>query len=166
MSGGTDTFSSRQSNWQKLRSRMFHLFFLFQRPMTLGVRAVVHDANAGTVFLVRHTYVSGWHLPGGGVEPGESMVTSLERELEEECNIELLAPPELRSIHFNRQASRRDHVAVYLVTCFLQTSERLRDHEIAEARFFPVGDLPDTTTPATRRRLAEMFENIPVGQDW
>ena len=46
--------------------KVFHLYWRFARGMTLGVRAVVID-DAGRVFLVRHTYVAGWHLPGGGV---------------------------------------------------------------------------------------------------
>ena len=47
--------------------RLLHLHWRFSRGLTLGVRAVVIDA-AGKVFLVRHSYVSGWHLPGGGVD--------------------------------------------------------------------------------------------------
>jgi hypothetical protein len=48
-----------------LRSRLFHAWFLMTRPMTLGVRALAFDADR-RVLLVKHTYVAGWHLPGGG----------------------------------------------------------------------------------------------------
>ncbi len=134
--------------------------------MTLGVRGVVFDAEQGRILLVRHTYVAGWHLPGGGVEPGETMEMSLARELQEEGNIILLGAPELKSIHFNREASRRDHVAVYLITQFRHDGRRRPDFEIADARFFPLDDLPEATTPATRRRLAEIFEGLPVSAEW
>ena len=72
-----------------LRARLFHLYFRLKRPMTLGVRGLVHDADRNSVFLIRHTYVPGWQLPGGGVEVGETVVEALERELFEEGNIEL-----------------------------------------------------------------------------
>src|SRR6202158_619064 len=49
--------------------RVLHLYWRLSRGMTLGVRAVVVD-DLGRVFLVKHSYVTGWHLPGGGVEPG------------------------------------------------------------------------------------------------
>lgn len=156
----------RQSGWPGLRGRLFHLWFLLRRPMTLGVRGLVHDRAAGTVFLIRHTYVPGWQLPGGGVELGETALEALERELAEEGNIAFAAPPRLVSLHFNRRASRRDHVALYLVEAFRQTSPKMPDREIAEAGFFPLDALPEGTTPATRRRLAELFDGAQVAPDW
>src|SRR5690606_8410630 len=151
---------------QKLRAIVFHTWFLLRRPMTLGVRGIVHDKGAGTVFLIRHTYINGWQLPGGGVEVGETMRLSLERELAEEGNIEFTAEPRLISIHLNWQASRRDHVALYLISEFRQTAPKLPDHEIAEAGFFALDALPQGTTPATRRRLAEVFDDVATELHW
>ena len=48
--------------------RVLHAYWRFARAMTLGVRALVIDGE-GRVFLVKHSYVSGWHLPGGGSRP-------------------------------------------------------------------------------------------------
>ena len=56
----------------RLLRRTFHTYWRFSRGMTLGVRAAVIDRD-DRVFLIRHTYVPGWQLPGGGVEPGETM---------------------------------------------------------------------------------------------
>jgi ADP-ribose pyrophosphatase YjhB (NUDIX family) len=156
----------RQTGWPGLRARLFHLYFLLRRPMTIGVRGLVYDKAANSVFLIRHTYVPGWHLPGGGVETGETIVESLTRELEEEGNIELLELPELKSLHLNRKATRRDHVALYFITSFRQTAPRLKDREIADAGFFALDRLPKDTTPGTLRRLAETFEGKPASPYW
>jgi 8-oxo-dGTP pyrophosphatase MutT (NUDIX family) len=166
MPNATKTDPFRQTGWPGLRGRLFHFYFLLRRPMTLGVRGLVHDEASNSVFLIRHTYVPGWQLPGGGVELGETMLEALERELDEEGNVALTAPPELRSLHFNRQASRRDHVALYLIRHFSWSGSKLPDREIAEARFFRLDDLPEATTPATRRRIAEIFGGEPVSPFW
>lgn len=150
----------------RIRDRLFHVWFLLRRPMTLGVRAIVHDRTQNAVFLIRHTYVPGWHLPGGGVESGETLHEALERELLEEGNIVLAGAPELASIHFNRHASRRDHVAVFVVAAFTLNGEKRPDREVAEAGFFALDQLPEGTTAGTRARLAEVFGTAAVSPYW
>ena len=163
----TDTEAAfRQTGWPGFRARLFHLYFLVRRPMTLGVRGLIHNRASNSVFLIHHTYVPGWQLPGGGVEVGETLVEALTRELAEEGNIALTAPPLLKSMHFNRRSSNRDHVGFYLIENFTQTAPKLPDHEIAEAGFFPLDRLPQDTTPATLRRIAEIFESQPVSAYW
>jgi ADP-ribose pyrophosphatase YjhB (NUDIX family) len=150
---------------QRLVLRFFHLWFLLTRPMTLGVRAIVIDAES-RIFLVRHTYIPGWHLPGGGVEAGESVVASLARELSEEGNIVMEEEPRLHGIFFNKTISRRDHVAVYILRRFRQTAPREGDREIAEAGFFARDALPEGVSRATRARLAESLDGAPIAQFW
>ena len=146
-------------------SRLITFGALLQRPMTLGVRGVVVDAQ-DRVLLVRHTYVPGFYLPGGGVESGETFVEALARELEEEAAIIVDGAPQLHGVYLNRRASRRDHVALYVVRDFRQNGSHLPDHEIAEAGFFPPDALPDDTTNATRARLAEVLSGKPISPYW
>lgn len=122
--------------------------------MTLGVRVIAFD-EAGRLFLVRHTYVPGWHLPGGGVDPGETIETAVRRELREEGNLHLAKAPVLLGVYFNNAASRRDHVFLYRCEGAVQTSPKPADREIAESGFFAPDALPEGVTPATLRRLAE-----------
>jgi len=140
---------------RRLRLRLYHVFFLVRRPMTRGVRMLAFDRD-GRIFLVRHTYVSGWHLPGGGVEPGETVLQAVEKELFEEGNLTLVEAPRLAGIYLNRGASRRDHVVLYHCALVAQERAKQADREIAEAGFFDVDALPEGTTPATRKRLAEL----------
>jgi ADP-ribose pyrophosphatase YjhB (NUDIX family) len=124
--------------------------------MTFGVRAAVIDSES-RLFLVKHTYVPGWYLPGGGVDAGESAEKALARELMEEGNIRVTGPTELLGLYQNRETSVRDHVAFYVVRSFEQTAPRSRDREIAECGFFRMTALPEDTTEATRRRVAEVL---------
>jgi 8-oxo-dGTP pyrophosphatase MutT (NUDIX family) len=154
----------RRALWPISRP-LLHLYWRWSRPATLGARALVVDGT-GRVFLVKHSYVDGWHLPGGGVEAGETMLAALARELAEEGNIELTAAPKLHALYFNKRASRRDHVALYVVHDFRQTAMPKPNREIVEHGFFALGALPDDTTRATRARLAEVFDGVAVSELW
>jgi ADP-ribose pyrophosphatase YjhB (NUDIX family) len=145
--------------------RFFHTYWRFSRGLTIGVRAAIFDGE-GRVFLVKHSYVAGWHFPGGGVEVGETFESALTRELREEGNIELVDQPELHAIYFNRRGSRRDHVVLYVVRSFRQTAPPQPNGEIVAHGFFAIGALPPDTTRAARERLAEILEKRPASPIW
>lgn len=145
--------------------RAFHLYWRIARGMTLGVRGVVLDGG-NKVFLVRHSYVAGWHLPGGGVEVGETLHEALRRELVEEGRIELTAEPVLHGLFFNGHVSRRDHVAVYIVRQFRQDRLPEPNLEIVECGFYDAGALPADTTRGTRLRIAEVLDGAAPIATW
>jgi ADP-ribose pyrophosphatase YjhB (NUDIX family) len=149
----------------RIIARILHFYWRFARGMTLGVRAVVIDGDQ-RIFLVKHSYVDGWHLPGGGVETGETVLTALARELAEEGNIELTGTPQLHGIFFNQHASRRDHVAVFVVRAFRQDTPPKPDREIIAHGFFSLDALPNDTTAGTRARIAEVLLGAPKSERW
>ncbi len=103
--------------------RLFHLGALASRGMTLGVRGIALDPQ-GRVALVRHTYVSGWHLPGGGVERGETAHDAMVREFREETGIVPDGRLRLHGLYRNVAAAPRDHVALFVVSAFTQHRQR------------------------------------------
>lgn len=89
---------------------LLHRYFLWTRGMTLGVRVLVQNPK-GEILLVKHTYVPGWHLPGGGVDHSEDLETAARREVFEETGISELNSLELTYVKHNNTVSVRDHVA-------------------------------------------------------
>ncbi len=144
--------------------RFLHFVFLFTRGATLGVRAACFDEK-GRIFLVRHTYLPGWYLPGGGVERGETLLVALHKEIREEGNLEAASRPELFHVYLNLEGSNRDHVALYRLDV-TQTKSKKPDHEIAESGFFDLSELPEGVTAATRRRLAELAGEAAIADHW
>jgi len=145
--------------------RVLHTYWRFARGLTLGVRALVIDPQ-GRVLLVKHSYVTGWHLPGGGVETGETIQDALARELVEEAGITALEPPVLQGLFFNSRVSRRDHVALFVIRAFRQEGGPRNRQEIVDYGFFARDALPPDTTRGTRARLAEVFDGAAVSPRW
>jgi len=134
------------------------------RGLTLGVRGLVTDGD-GKVLLVKHTYVRGWHMPGGGVERGETCETALARELVEEAGVQLAGRPQLVSVHSQEAQFRGDHVLVYRVTEWRPCAPSSRG-EIAQIGWFSPADLPEDVTRGTRRRIEEALAAAAPDLDW
>jgi ADP-ribose pyrophosphatase YjhB (NUDIX family) len=146
------------------RMRLYLFAVGVKRHLTLGTRAMLIDGNR--IYLVRHTYVRGWHMPGGGVEPGESAMASIGREVFEESGLRLSGPPELFGLYHSTLATNRDHVALYLCRQFEQGAPFAANFEIAEFGWFAIDGLPDGTTEPTRRRIAEVFDGVERREGW
>ena len=155
-------------NWrlrfERLITPAFRTYWRFSRPATLGVRGVATD-DAGRVMLVKHTYLRGWHLPGGGVERGETAPYAIAREMEEEAGIEPIDPPVIFALYSNHANFAGDHIGLFRIGAWKPCQPRA-DQEIAERGFFDPANPPEGTTPATLRRLAEVFIGAPVSATW
>lgn len=157
-----------QSSWrvkfEPLITPLFRTYWSFSRGLTLGVRGIATD-DEHRVLLVRHTYTSGWHLPGGGVERGETIYDAIAREMAEEAGVEAIARPKMFRLYSNHARHKNDHVAVFVIKTW-RTCATLDNNEIAERRFFPVDALPEGVTPGASRRLAEIFHGADISPEW
>lgn len=141
------------------------LYWRATRPITFGVRGLVRDAE-GRVLLVRHSYTPGWYLPGGGVERGETVLTSLTRELDEEVGVVLRGAPAFVALYANFREFKSDHVALYIVEHGQYERVPRKSFEIAEMGFFALDALPEDTTRGTRARLMEIAEGSAPPELW
>ncbi|MDC0499737.1 NUDIX domain-containing protein, partial [Paracoccaceae bacterium] len=112
---------------------LLHRWFLLTRGMTLGVRVLVHNPK-GEILLVKHTYVPGWHLPGGGVDHGEDVATAAKREVYEETGILELQSLELINVEHNNTVSARDYVTYFKARTNMET-DKTPSAEISEIQF-------------------------------
>ncbi|HEX6866183.1 MAG TPA: NUDIX domain-containing protein [Caulobacteraceae bacterium] len=134
------------------------------RGMTLGVRGMVFD-EAGQVLLIQHTYVRGWHLPGGGVERHETAEEALARELVEEAGVEIAGAPALLGVYSNIATFRGDHVLVYRIDDWRACAQTSRG-EIHAIDWFAPDALPDGVTEGTQRRIDEALGRRKPQPHW
>ncbi len=134
------------------------------KPLTLGARAIVTNGEKG-VLLVRHTYVPGWYLPGGGVKRGETFFAALRRELQEECGIDALEII-LLHLYYSEREGKRDHIALFHVPRYRIRENSRPDPEVAEVRFFAWEELPVDISAATKKRLDEFRRQTYDEERW
>jgi len=124
-------------------------------PVSAG--ALICD-RAGRLLILKPTYKTGWTIPGGVMEnDGETPWDACQREVREECGIELssgrLACVDFRSgrpghpggIRFLFDCGPADDAALAAI--------KLQPEEIAEHRFVPLDTALALLRPPIRRRV-------------
>ena len=116
------------------------------------VVAVIRDAN-GQVLLTRRQahqdFALHWEFPGGKVEPGESMLQALQRELQEELGIELLKAELMMEIPW-QYPHKTVCLSCFAVTQWTGEPEGLESQMFA---WFDVNSLTELTMPAANAEL-------------
>lgn len=152
-------------NLHFLPRRFIHNVKMRVKPLSVGVRALIED-DAGRILLIKHTYVPGWHFPGGGVEPGETALSALEREIREEAQVKIAQPANLIGVYLNTRFSKRDHVLLYRCREQEVIEEFKPSMEIADMQRFAPEQLPEDLSLGTSRRIEEVFRSKPPSTDW
>jgi hypothetical protein len=73
---------------------------------------------------------------------------------------------DMKGMYYSEFERRGDHVALFVVREFRELISRPKDPEIAASGFFPLDKLPEGTSPATKRRLAELADHTTVSERW
>jgi 8-oxo-dGTP pyrophosphatase MutT (NUDIX family) len=137
----------------RLAHQVLRIYWFIARPITLGVRILlVRDRH---VILVKHSYQDAWFLPGGGVKRGETLEQAIRREAAEECGA-VLHQVRFIGTYTNFVEYKHDHVTLFLSNDF--TLREKHDPEIEKVSAFPLDQLPENTSPGSRRKI-EAFSN-------
>ena len=75
--------------------------------------AIIRNPLDGRWLAVNETMKRGWWIPGGRVEPGESFIEAVHREIKEEAGIEVTLKGVLRVEHSALGDSARMRVIFY-----------------------------------------------------
>jgi 8-oxo-dGTP pyrophosphatase MutT (NUDIX family) len=137
----------------------FRIYCFIFRPIRIGVRMMMTQDNK--VWLVRHTYIPGWFMPGGGVKRDETLEQAARREAFEETGAKL-GEVTLMGAYTSFLDWKTDHGIVFICKDF--TIIGRPDGEIAEVRTFSLHELPLDLWPSHRLRLEEYAANIPQPQ--
>jgi 8-oxo-dGTP pyrophosphatase MutT (NUDIX family) len=134
-----------------LAHRLLVLRWFVTRPRTLGVRAIVLSTE-GAIVLLRHSYVPGWYLPGGGRASDEDPQAAVLRELREEIGLEDYRAIRHLGHYEHRPTFKRDRLELFLVE-----GARYRwqpSLEIEEVREFDPQALPEDLSVRSRADIS------------
>jgi 8-oxo-dGTP diphosphatase len=115
---------------------------LLRRPV-VGLVAIATDPR-GRVVLIRRGDTGEWCLPGGTLEWGETLRSTLPRELMEEAGVELVEAGELLGVYSSAARDPRFHAVTMVVSAKVSDPKRapMNPLEILEVKAFEKSELP------------------------
>ncbi|MNJ23728.1 NUDIX domain-containing protein [Pseudomonas sp. LF19] len=131
---------------------------------SVGVRAAIINKQH-QILLIKHTYREGWHMPGGGLAPGETPIQGISREVKEETNLHIESAAVV-SVLLNKWRSQHDYVILFKVIQFTGSPCINDPSEILDIEWFNTNQLPEDITINTRRRIEEIISGEPNNGHW
>ena len=116
-----------------------------QGKIRLGCSAVLFGPGQATVLLTRRTDNGMWCLPGGMVDPGETVVEACEREVFEETGLSV-SVKRLTGVYSDPNQvivysdGGKNHVVVLNFEVELKSGELVLSEETEDVRFIPIGE--------------------------
>ncbi len=130
----------------------FLISYLHANKFIIGMVAFVMKNKK--ILLIKHSYQHDWALPGGWMKHGESIESTMERELKEELGIAAT----VMNI-FEIQSVKHKPVIDVAVVCRV-SEDKLKSHssEVEEALFFPIDSLPKNIVHTHKAYLEKFLE--------
>jgi 8-oxo-dGTP pyrophosphatase MutT (NUDIX family) len=133
------------------------IYWKLFKPETFGARIIIISNKR--VLLVQHRNSKFWNLPGGGINKNEDPEAGTLRELFEETKIKIDRADYLLGTYCSKAEGKRDKVFIYIKETDSDFIPKL-SLEIKDAKWFPLDNLPETATPATRFRIGEYLRGL------
>ncbi|MDY7003291.1 MAG: NUDIX domain-containing protein [Cyanobacteriota bacterium] len=137
------------------------LGLIFRHPVT-GVN-IVPILPDGRIVLVRRRDNNKYALPGGMVEWGQDVTTTVKRELLEETGLELVNVRRLVGVYSAPDRDPRLHSINILVEADVRGDMNvLDDVEITDVQAFEVTSLPDNLGYDYERQLKDYLSGLTI----
>jgi ADP-ribose pyrophosphatase YjhB (NUDIX family) len=137
--------------WKKIPKYFrVRLIRVWQDKFTVSAAAIIFDAG-GRVLLLNHVLrpLSGWGLPGGFVEHGESPEDAIRREIREETGLDM------EKLTMHRVRVIGGHVEI-LFTARAIGEAKVLSREILELGWFADGEMPEDMSAAQARIISSI----------
>lgn len=120
----------------------------------IGVNALIFEDDR--VLLALRKDIDWWNLPGGGMEPGETVEEALYREVREETSLDVAID---RLVGVYSKPQKQEVVLTFL--CHVTGGTLTLTEESRDCCFFPIDELPENTLPKHRQRIEDALLNCP-----
>lgn len=120
----------------------------------VSVCALIFDD--GHILLAHRHAIDWWNLPGGAVDPGETVDEALRREVREETGLEVEVG---QLVGVYSKPLKQEIVLTFRCQVSGGAPGTIRDDDIDESRYFALDALPARTLPKHRERIHDALLN-------